>query len=63
MTDPTGPLEAAPWKCICAGQGGSTYSSECPIHDPSVDTSDLHWRKSYDDHIEAQRRVMERLGW
>lgn len=51
------------FQCICAGQGGSVYSSECPWHDPSVDTNDPHWRKSYEGHLEAQRRIKEKLGW
>lgn len=33
-------LEEPQFRCICAGQGGSVYPSECPRHDPSVDTSD-----------------------
>lgn len=51
------------FKCVCAGQGGSVYSAQCPIHDPSVDTSDPYWRKWYDDHLEAQWKIKERLGW
>lgn len=51
------------WRCVCAGQGGTVYSSECPIHDPNVDTSNPRWRKWYDDHLKAQRRIKERLGW
>lgn len=49
--------------CVCAGQGGSVYSAQCPIHDPHVDRDDPHWQRWYDDHNEAQRKVMERLGW
>lgn len=51
------------WKCVCSGQGGEVYSSQCPIHDPHVDTKDPFWRKWYDDHLEAQRQVMKMLGW
>jgi hypothetical protein len=51
------------WQCICAGQGGTVYSSECPIHDPGVDYADPNWRKRYDDYLEAQRRIKARLGW
>lgn len=51
------------WRCICAVQGGSPYVSGCPIHDKTVDTSRPSWRKFYDDCLEAQRRVIDRLGW
>lgn len=51
------------WKCVCSGQGGSAYSAQCPIHDPSVDTANLNWRKWYDDHLVAQQKIGERLGW
>lgn len=51
------------WRCVCAVQGGSPYSPLCPIHDTTVDTADPHWRKWYDDHLEAQQRIKERLGW
>lgn len=51
------------WQCVCAGQGGEIYSAQCPIHDPHVDTTDVVWRKWYDDHLEAQRKIKERLGW
>jgi hypothetical protein len=50
-------------RCVCAGQGGSTYSALCPVHDPSVDTTDATWRKWYDEHLEQQKRIKERLGW
>ena len=51
------------WRCICAWQGGAPYTSECPLHDPSVDTNDIDWQRSYEQHIEAQAKVKERLGW
>lgn len=57
------PPPATEGRCICSGQGGSAYSSGCPQHDSSVDTSDVHWRAMYDGHIESQRRIKERLGW
>ncbi|QDH91690.1 hypothetical protein SEA_PHRAPPUCCINO_12 [Mycobacterium phage Phrappuccino] len=50
-------------RCICSGQGGSAYSSDCPHHDPSVKIDDPVWRKRYNGHVEAQRRITERLGW
>lgn len=49
--------------CTCTGQGGSTYSSDCPKHDPAVDVDDPHWRARYEAHRAAQARVAERLGW
>lgn len=51
------------WKCVCAGQGGEVYSAQCPIHDPHVDTNDGVWRKWYEDHLIAQAKIVERLGW
>lgn len=64
---------AAPWRavdiapvqfrCICTGQGGSVYSADCPLHDNAVDTDDPAWRRRYDGHLEAQRKIKERLGW
>lgn len=52
------------WHCVCAGQGGGNiYSSGCPVHDETVDTDDIAWRKWYDEHLEAQGRIREKLGW
>lgn len=50
-------------RCICAGQGGTVYSSDCPTHDHTVDTTDIDWQRRYEQHIEAQAKAMERLGW
>lgn len=64
--DAPGPVDrvtAPQWRCICAGQGGSAYSSGCPVHDPHVDTDDTAWRSMYYGHLAAQQRIKERLGW
>lgn len=51
------------WKCVCAGQGGEVYSSECPVHDPHVDTSSPTWREWYFRHLSSQAHIKRTLGW
>lgn len=49
-------------RCVCAGHGGSIYSTQCPIHDPSVDVRNLGWQRWYREHLDSQKRIAERLG-
>jgi hypothetical protein len=56
-------ITASEWRCCCAWQGGAPYTSQCPIHDDTVDTDNPSWRKWYDKHLEQQKRIKERLGW
>lgn len=62
-TDVQEPVVEEQFRCICSGQGGSVYSADCPLHDSHVDTRDPLWRKRYDGHLDAQRKIKERLGW
>jgi hypothetical protein len=51
------------WQCVCAGQGGEIYSCDCPIHDSRVDVTEPRWLAWYHEHLAAQAKITERLGW